>query len=136
MVIDGGISVDDRGTVTFVNDFDFKDVKRFYMVQNHAKGFVRAWHGHKKEGKYAFVTKGTVKLAVVKMTDETVAATHTLSATKPQILWIPPGYYNGFKTLTDDAQIIFFSTVTMEEAKDDDFRKPADHWDLLKVEER
>lgn len=136
MVIDGGMAVDDRGTVTFVNDFDFKGVKRFYMVQNHSKGFVRAWHGHKKEGKYAFVTRGAVKLAVVPMKEEGVGATHTLSANKPQIVYIPPNYYNGFKTLTDDAQIIFFSTVTMEEAKDDDYRKPADTWDYLEVEER
>jgi dTDP-4-dehydrorhamnose 3,5-epimerase len=135
MLINGGIAVDDRGSVTFCNDFDFKDVKRFYMVSNHDKGFVRAWHGHKKEGKYAFVTKGAVKLAVVQMEGDT-GATHILSATKPQILWIPPGYYNGFRTLTDDAQIIFFSTVTMEEAKDDDYRKPADTWELLNIEER
>jgi len=129
------MSVDDRGTVTFVNDFDFKNVKRFYMVSNHSKGFVRAWHGHEKEGKYAFVTRGAVKLAVVKM-DNDLGATHVLSASKPQVLWIPPGYYNGFKTLTDDAQIIFFSILTMDEAKGDDYRLPANTWDLLEVEER
>lgn len=135
MLIKGDIAIDDRGSVTFANDFDFKGVKRFYMVQNHAKGFVRAWHGHKKESKYAFVTRGVVKLAVVEM-DGDNAATHILSSTKPQILWIPPGYYNGFKTLTDDAQIIFFSTVTIDEAKGDDYREPANKWDLLEVEER
>lgn len=136
MLFDGGVAIDDRGKVTFVNDFNFKDVKRFYMVENHSKGFVRAWHGHRKEGKYAFVVSGAVKLAVVKMDDDSDSAVHVLSAVKPQILWIPPGYYNGFKTLTDDAKIIFYSTVTMEEAKDDDYRNPADMWGLLDVEER
>jgi len=136
MVIDGDLKVDDRGTVTFVNDFDFKDVKRFYMVSNHSKGFVRAWHGHKKEGKYAFVTKGAIKLAVVKMEDEKIAAIHILSSGKPQILFIPPGYYNGFKTLTDDTQVMFFSTSTLEETEGDDYRKPADSWNLFEVVER
>lgn len=135
MLINGDLLVDDRGTVTFVNDFGFKDVKRFYMVSNHSRGFVRAWHGHIKEGKYVFVTRGTVKLAVVSM-DDMVGATHILSASKPQILWIPPSYYNGFKTLTDNAQIMFFSTLSMNESKDDDYRKPADTWNLLEVEER
>ena len=51
-LINGGIAVDDRGQLSFVNDFDFKDVKRFYMVENHEKGFIRAWHGHKKDVKY------------------------------------------------------------------------------------
>ena len=41
-IIKGGVAVDDRGCVRFVNDFDFKDVKRFYQISNHEKGFIRA----------------------------------------------------------------------------------------------
>ena len=48
-IINGGIAVDDRGSVRFVNEFDFKNVKEFYHVSNHRRGFIRAWHGHKKE---------------------------------------------------------------------------------------
>lgn len=135
MLYKGDMAVDDRGKVSFVNDFDFKDVKRFYVVENHSKGFVRAWHGHKKEGKYAFVVNGAIKLGWVDMETE-VEASRVLSTDKPEIQYIPPGFYNGFKTLTDDAKIIFFSTVTLDEAKDDDYRKPADYWDILNVEER
>ena len=135
MIYNGGLAIDDRGTVTFCNDFDFKGVKRFYMVQNHAKGFIRAWHGHKKEAKYVLVVRGAIKIATVPMgTDE--ISTHILSANKPQILFIPAGHYNGFMTLTDDAQVMFFSTVTMEEAKDDDFRLSADTWEAFEVEQR
>ena len=45
----GGIAVDDRGQLRFVNDFNFANVKRFYQVENHRQGFIRAWHGHKKK---------------------------------------------------------------------------------------
>ena len=135
MLINGGLAVDDRGTVTFVNDFNFEGVKRFYMVQNHANGFVRAWHGHKKEAKYVLVVRGSIKLGVVDMNTEELQA-FVLSAQKPQVLYIPSGNYNGFKTLTDDAQVIFFSTVTMDEAKDDDFRLEARKWDIWDIEER
>lgn len=135
MLINGGLAVDDRGTVTFVNDFNFEGVKRFYMVQNHANGFVRAWHGHKKEAKYVLVVRGSIKLGVVDMNTEELQA-FVLSAQKPQVLYIPSGNYNGFKTLTDDAQVIFFSTVTMDEAKDDDFRFEARKWDIWDIEER
>lgn len=134
-LINGGLAVDDRGTVTFVNDFDFKDVKRFYMVQNHAKGFIRAWHGHRKEGKYVLVVRGAIKLGVISM-DSGEQNTYVLSASKPQVLFIPPNNYNGFRTLTDDAQVMFFSTVTMDEAKDDDYREISTKWDILGVEER
>lgn len=127
MLIDGGLSVDDRGVVTFVNDFDFKDVKRFYMVQNHSKGFVRAWHGHMIEAKYVLVVRGTILLGVVNYNDwhngkDVWPEKYILSDKKPQILYIPANYANGFKTLTDDAQVMFFSTTTMEESKDDDYR--------------
>jgi len=40
----GAVFSDDRGFLRFVNDFDFSDVKRFYQVENHKKGFIRAWH--------------------------------------------------------------------------------------------
>ena len=45
-IYQGGISVDDRGSVRFVNEFQFQNVKRFYQVENHKSGFIRAWHGH------------------------------------------------------------------------------------------
>ena len=36
-VLNGGVFTDDRGESRFVNDFDFKNVKRFYQVENHSK---------------------------------------------------------------------------------------------------
>lgn len=140
-IIDGGLSVDDRGTVSYVNDFDFKDVKRFYMVQNHEKGFVRAWHGHKNEAKYVFVTKGAILFGTFKVDDWDDPLIHDLhrfviSANRPQIVYIPKGYVNGFKSLTEDTQVIFFSTATTEESESDDFRYPAKRWDIWEVEQR
>ena len=52
----GGLFSDDRGHLRFVNDFNFEGVKRFYQVENHSKNFIRAWHGHEKEGKYVYVS--------------------------------------------------------------------------------
>ena len=64
-VISGGTAVDDRGSVTFVNDFDFSGVKRFYQVQNHRRGFIRAWHGHQKEAKYVYVPVGSALVGAI-----------------------------------------------------------------------
>jgi dTDP-4-dehydrorhamnose 3,5-epimerase-like enzyme len=140
MLIKGDLSVDDRGTVTFVNDFDFKDVKRFYVVENHSKGFVRAWHGHKKEGKYIFVVQGSVIMAYVPLGgfNEDVERV-VLSSSNPAILYIPPGHANGFKTLTDDAKVIFYSTSTLEDSMKDDIRFDSRKWsgsNVWEVEER
>ncbi len=64
-VIQGGIAVDDRGQLSFVNDFNFEGVKRSYMVENFDHMFVRAWHGHKNEGKYVTVVSGTALIGAI-----------------------------------------------------------------------
>ncbi len=141
-LIEGGLSIDDRGQVSFVNDFNFKDVKRFYMVSNHKSGMVRAWHAHKKEAKYVFVIKGAAIVGAVLIDNwdspdkNAVVNRYVLSEKKPSILYIPAGYANGFMSLSKDAQIIFFSTSTLEESKGDDFRYDARYWDIWKVIER
>jgi len=56
-IIQGGIAVDDRGQIAFVNEFDFRDVKRFYVIQNRT-GFYQGMAWTQKEGKYFFVAKG------------------------------------------------------------------------------
>ena len=125
--------VDDRGMLTFFNDFDFSGVKRMYLVRNHRAGFIRAWHGHKKEAKYVSVLKGAAVVAKLPMGLISLDFVEkvTLSEHDPKILYIPPGFYNGFKTLTDDTIIQFFSTSSMEEAKNDDFRED---WNLVGAE--
>jgi len=125
----GGISVDDRGSVRFVNDFNFEGVKRFYQVQNHKRGFIRAWHGHKHEGKYVYVTSGTILLGVVNMETEEVSK-FVISAKSPKVVYVPPGNYNGFMTLEEGTSVMFFSTSTLEESMNDDIRKPYDAWDI------
>lgn len=126
----GAIATDDRGCLRFVNNFDFSGVKRFYQVENHSRNFIRAWHGHKKEGKYVYVARGSIFLAAFPLTmmDAKSLKTFTLSANNPKVLYIPPGYYNGFKTLTDDTLVMFFSTSTLEESKGDDERLSAEYW--------
>jgi len=141
-IIDGGLSIDDRGQVTFVNDFSFKDVKRFYMVSNHAAGFVRAWHAHKKEAKYVFVADGAALVGLVpinnwkKPSKGVMVERYVLSSGAPKLLYIPPGYANGFMSLTSDTQLIFYSTSTLEESLNDDFRYDSRYWDIWQIEER
>ena len=127
-IIAGEVAVDDRGSVRFVNGFDFAGVKRFYLVENHQAGFVRAWHAHRREGKYVLAVHGAAIVAAAPITDweqpprDTPVQRHVLSATKPSVLWIPPGFANGFKSLTAQTQLMFFSTSTIEESRGDDVR--------------
>lgn len=141
-IIEGGLSIDDRGQVAFVNDFDFSDVKRFYIVSNHRAGFVRAWHAHRKEGKYVLVTKGAALVGAVEIDNfkkpSKKARVHrfVLSAKSPKLLYIPAGYANGFMSLTPDTQVIFYSTSTLKDSEGDDIRYPSRYWNIWRVEER
>ncbi len=141
-LIQGGIAIDDRGSLSFVNDFDFGDIKRFYMVENHQQGFVRAWHAHKKEMKCVMVVAGSALIGAVKIDDwknpsrDAMPEKFVLSDQKPSVLYIPAGYANGFMSLTENAKIIFFSSSSLEESMGDDFRYPAQYWDIWQIEQR
>ncbi len=143
-IIDGGVAVDDRGQLTFANDFNFSGVKRFYMVENFSANTIRAFHGHAKEAKYVLIVSGSAIVAAVKVADfsnpdkSEKLNRFVLSSRKPSLLFIPPGYANGFKPLEKDTKIIFFSTSSLEESKGDDYRFPADYWgkEVWEVENR
>jgi dTDP-4-dehydrorhamnose 3,5-epimerase len=141
-IFNGGLTVDDRGQITFVNEFNFEGVKRFYMVSNHKAGFVRAWHAHRNEAKYIMAVSGDAIVGAVKIDDwekpseDLPVERHVISSKKPQVLYVPPGYANGFMSLTSDLKLMFFSTSTLEESADDDIRYDAKYWDIWNVIER
>lgn len=126
----GGRSVDERGVVSFVNDFDFKGVKRFYVIQNHAPLTIRAWHGHKTESKYVFVVSGAARIAWVPIVnpDKKPPESVAMMGSYPHVLFIPPGFYNGSQTLVSGTKIIYFSTATLEESNNDDIRMSPNKW--------
>jgi nucleoside-diphosphate-sugar epimerase/dTDP-4-dehydrorhamnose 3,5-epimerase-like enzyme len=143
-LIPGGVAVDDRGCLNFANDFNFYGVKRFYQVQNFSTSTIRAFHGHLKEAKYVYVAKGSAIVAAVELSDVKSPSKNKkvnrfiLSDKKPQVLFIPPKYANGFRPLEEDTRILFFSTSSLEESKGDDYRFPVDYWgkEVWEVENR
>jgi dTDP-4-dehydrorhamnose 3,5-epimerase len=149
-LIPGGLSVDDRGPLAYNNQFDpvAAGIRRFYLTSNHQAGMVRAWHAHKAEAKYVTAVSGSALVCTIAMNWPAAAEGRpsapihreaqrfVLSADLPAVLAIPPGYANGWMSLTPDARLMFFSTSTLEESKTDDYRFPARYWNPWKVEER
>lgn len=143
-ILKGGLAVDDRGQVSFVNGFSFGNIRRFYMVENFSTQVVRAFHGHLNEEKFVFVVSGSAIVAAVRFDDpgkpNRDAKPHrfVLSDRQPQILHVPAGFANGFRPLESKTRIMFFSTATLEGSGKDDYRFPYDHWgkDLWQVDFR
>lgn len=122
-LIHRNLFVDDRGYVYGAFDkMDEFGIKRTYVVENHDRGFVRAWHGHRKATTYMHVIYGAAKLVAAPM-DGGDPVVVTVSARSPAIFVVPPGYYNGSMSLEPGTKILVYSTITLEECHSDDFRK-------------
>jgi len=137
-IFKGGRAIDDRGELKFIDNFDFSKagIKRFYHTENHCRGVIRAWHGHKIEEKYVYVVRGTALFGTVNMEDTTKQEKFVLSARDPKILHIPSGYYNGFMSLEEDTIVLYYSTLLLPEAIKDDYRQPWDMWNPWHVDYR
>ena len=122
-VFDIPVYQDDRGFVYCVKDNLFGDmIQRTYIVESHAKGLVRAWHGHRKADTYMHVLRGAVKLAAMDMNNYDDVLSAVLTERKPQLFYIPAGFYNGAVSLTDNTKILVYSTLTFDKVKLDDHR--------------
>lgn len=121
-IINGGSHTDQRGTIAFVNDFHFEGVDRFYTIHHPTTTIIRAWQGHVQESKYYYPIKGSWLIAWVKM-DFTLPeaewkAEHIiLKAADNKMIFLPPGYANGFRALEPDSIITGFSVPGKEEEK-------------------
>lgn len=133
-LIKGGLHEDARGIISFVNDFDFSPVKRFYLITHPNTDIVRAWQGHKIECKWFYCTKGSFEIKVVKIDDwtnpskELMIESYILTATKSQVLAVTEGYATGIRALELDASLMVFSNKTLDEAKNDDYRFDKNYW--------
>lgn len=132
-IITGGISIDDRGSLKYQNNIDFSKIKRKYIVKNHNNNFIRAFHAHKYEKKWVEVLQGTARIVLFKVKDwangELVGPIYSFFLTdqKSEVLYIPEGFANGYINYYNNTIIQFYSSSTLEESKNDDYRYD---WDI------
>jgi len=97
--------------------------------------------GHKRDHKWFTVVQGTVLVAVVKPdiwdsipTSNLPVQRFVLSSAKPSVLSVPPGHATGSVTLSEDAILMVFSSGSIQQAKEDDYRFPLHIWPVFKQE--
>ena len=138
----GDYFVDDRGKIIIYNNLPLLSFKRFYFVSNHTQNFIRAWHGHKNELKAVSAIKGVAQISIVKIDEWSQPSknleikTVFLTSEKPQFILIPPGSAHGLKTLSSDTELMFFSSSTVEESMNDDYRFVFDYWNPWEINYR
>lgn len=135
-VLEGGIATDHRGSISFVNDFRFDNICRFYLVENKDESEVRAWHGHRKDIKHFYCVQGSFLISFVKIDDwenpsMSIAPERIiLNANDSKILVIPAGYANSVKSLEPNSKLMSFSTLPIEEAEGDSVRYDKAMWSV------
>lgn len=133
-IIQGGTHEDQRGKLTFFNDFDMSPVKRFYIIEHPHTEVVRAWQGHQKEQKWFYVLKGVFKIVLVqpdnwqKPSGSLSTEEYILRPVENTVLHVPGNYATGFKALEPKSKIMVFSSFTVEESSKDDYRFDKDLW--------
>ncbi|WP_396601132.1 dTDP-4-dehydrorhamnose 3,5-epimerase family protein [Algibacter sp. R77976] len=125
---------DDRGILSFCNNFSLKPIVRFYEIAPKDIINIRAWQAHKEESKWFYCTKGAFTVNLVKIdsfenpSDDLEIYTYELNEEKSQILYIPGGYANGFKAKLNNSKLMVFSDFNLNDSKEDDYRFETNKW--------
>jgi dTDP-4-dehydrorhamnose 3,5-epimerase len=133
-VIQGGNFADHRGSISFVNDFNFSDIERFYIISNSNENPLRAWQGHKLDAKNFYCLTGSFKIHFIKIDDwenpskDLIIETVLVSESDSKIVHIPAGYANAVESLEENSKLMSFSTLPLTKVSEDDVRYPSDYW--------
>ncbi|WP_433833696.1 hypothetical protein [Flavobacterium anhuiense] len=133
-LIQGGKFLDKRGTISYVNDFSFADIERFYIISNSLENPIRAWQGHKLDAKNFYCLSGSFNIHFIKIDNwenpskDLIIETVFVSEHESKIVHIPAGYANAIESLEESSKLISFSTLPLANVSNDDVRYPSDYW--------
>jgi dTDP-4-dehydrorhamnose 3,5-epimerase-like enzyme len=130
-IISGGISLDDRGQIRYVNEFDMSLIKRFYIIKNRDTELIRGWRGHKIEHRWFYVLSGTFEILFIKIDNflntspDLPIEKRLFSADDLLILHVPNGYATAFRAIEPDSELLVYADQSIEHAFKDNYT-----WDL------
>lgn len=124
-IIQGGNFSDHRGTISYVNDFRFDDIERFYIISNSDENPLRAWQGHKLDSKNFYCLSGSFKIHFVKIDNwenpskDLKIETIVVTSLESKIVHIPAGYANAIESLETNSKLMSFSTLPLKNVNDE-----------------
>lgn len=133
-IIKGGRHIDNRGTLSFFNDFDMTEITRFYVIEHPDTEILRGWRAHKIEQRWFLVCKGAFTVKLVEIDDwekpsQTLSQSiFMLSEGDNNILHIPTGYASCIQTKEPDSKMIVFADSNISDAGVDNYLFPIDYF--------
>ena len=125
MVSEGHRYEDERGIITFNNDFDASAVKRIYTIENHSTDFIRGWQGHRTEQRWFACMKGAFEISVIAIDDfdhpskELTVTKHRLNNESLSYLHVPGGCITAIQAMKPGSKLLVLADYAIGEIQDE-----------------
>ncbi len=126
---------DNRGIISYNNDFDATPIKRIYTIENYSTDFIRGWQGHQIEQRWFSCMKGEFEIYVIEIDDFENPSTQlqpkkfVISDQALSYLHVPAGCITAIKSKTEGAKLLVLADYAMGEINDE-YRFPIDYFTL------
>ena len=128
---------DERGIITYNNEFDASKIKRIYTIENHSTDIFRGWQGHQIEQRWFAVMSGSFEISVI-LLDDFLNPNPNLEVHKFLIkndvlsyLHIPAGRITAIKSIEQNSKLLVLADYALGELNDE-YRFPIDYFNKLK----
>lgn len=121
----GNKHTDQRGIITYNNDFDASQIKRIYTIENSSLDFIRGWQGHKVEQRWFACMKGKFEIRVIKLDDfenpskDLPQIKYLLTADSLDFLHVPGGCITAIRALEEGSKLLVLGDYLLGEIQDE-----------------
>lgn len=125
MLLGGEKYQDERGIITFNNDFEALPIKRIYTIENHSTQIIRGWQGHKIEQRWFACMKGSFEISVIEVDDFTnpskdlTIKKYILTDEVLTYLHIPAGCLTAIQAKSENSKLLILADHKLGEINDE-----------------
>jgi len=127
---------DERGIITYNNDFDASQVKRIYTIENSSTEYIRGWQGHKIEQRWFAAITGSFEISVIEVdcfeqpSSELEVRKFILKNDTLTYLHVPAGFITAIQSLEEKSKLLVLADQEIGEVKDE-YRFSINHFKNL-----
>lgn len=124
-IIPGGTFVDNRGIISFNNDFNASGIKRIYTIENKQLNFRRGWQGHKIEQRWFSAIKGAFEIPLIAIDDwenpskDLLPIEFEINDINLDVLHVLSGYINCIQSIEKGSKLLVMADFLLWEVRDE-----------------